>query len=93
MFDDVNCPKSIRFGKNSRKRALLFSFVPRCVRICKVTWDTVLFFKFDVTAKFFSTIRRKLTTIERLLSQHHIAHKVTILKGEPGPTIERYVQE
>lgn len=41
----------------------------------------------------FLTRRRKLATIERLLREHHITHKVTILKGEPGPTIVRYAEE
>lgn len=34
--------------------------------------------------------RRKLAVIERILRQGNVRHKVTILKGEPGPEIVHY---
>lgn len=37
--------------------------------------------------------RRKLATVERILRQANVRHKVTMLKGEPGPEIVRYANE
>lgn len=39
------------------------------------------------------TRRQKLANIEQLLKEHNVQYVVTILKGEPGPEIVRYVNE
>jgi len=39
------------------------------------------------------TRRQKIANIEQLLKENHIQYELTILKGEPGPEIVRYVNE